>query len=127
MMPHDDWYERLTSPNIPCQRCSDRSTVQLHTGFGLEVLCVPCRDAVRREGQEIATPYPLSLEDFAAWQSWREYIRLALIGLDVRKTLAHRIKLAKTNAWLLEKGRRTEWTAIVEEWYRSYNGEAQIP
>ena len=108
--------------DIPCNRCSDRSTVQLHTGFGLEILCVPCRDAVRREGQEIAAPYPLSLEDFAAWQSWREYMRLLSMGLDMRASLRARVKLGKHGNWLHKNSQRTEWTAMVEGWYRRYKG-----
>jgi hypothetical protein len=36
-----------------CERCSAEATVSLHTGFGVETLCVPCQEAVRKDGQEV--------------------------------------------------------------------------
>ena len=104
-----------------CERCDDAATTRLHTGFGMEHLCEGCRDHVRRDGQEIAAPYPLTLEDFAAWQSWREYIRLTGMGLDTRAALQHRIQQARTGAWVFNAdGKRTDWTAMLEGWYAGY-------
>ncbi len=105
---------------IRCERCSEMATARIHTGFGLETLCAECREAVRQDGQEIASPYPLALEDFAAYQSWREIIRLASMGLDIRASVQHRMRQARANSWLLNNGKRTEWTAMVEGWHRRY-------
>lgn len=114
-----------------CNRCLKPGERETHTGFGLEWLCLGCHLAVRSDQQVIAAEYPLSLEDYAAWCSWKEYMRLHRFCIDMRGALKRRMREFRNGAsskWRLAKGdKRTEWTGIVEGWYRHYRGWPKSP
>lgn len=63
----------------------------------------------------------LSLQDFACKCVWLEHMRLSNYIDDISATAHFRKTLSRMKRGedcLLKNGKRTEWTAMVENWYR---------